>query len=71
MAIVGGKLRRIPPQGPLREVVAALPAALGERIAPLLRELPVDGAAANRLATQLTAVISKYRAQTLPAQRQP
>ena len=25
--MVGGKLRRIPPQGALREVVAALPAA--------------------------------------------
>ena len=38
---------------------------------PLLRELPQNGEAANRLATQLTAVISSYRQQVLLNGRQP
>jgi hypothetical protein len=40
-------------------------------LAPLLRGLPADGESANRLATQLTAVIASYRQQVLLKGRQP
>ena len=71
VAIVGGKLVRIPPRGPISETLAALPPALSERLAPLLRDLPADGESANELATQLTAVIASYRQQVLLKGRQP
>jgi len=71
VALVGGKLVRIPPRGPISETLAALPPALSERLAPLLRDLPADGESANELATQLTAVIASYRQQVLLKGRQP
>jgi hypothetical protein len=71
VAIVGGKLLRIPPRGPITETLAALPPALRDRLAPLLRDLPQNGEAANRLATQLTAAIAGFRQQQLSRGRQP
>lgn len=71
VAVVGGKILKVPPRGPVSQSLAALPAALRNRLAPLLKELPRDGEGANHLATALAAVISSYRDQQLSQQRQP
>jgi hypothetical protein len=68
---LGKTLKRVPPRGPLKETLEALPADLQVRLSPLLRQLPENGEAVNRLTTQLSAVISGYRQEKLLQQRQP
>jgi len=60
---LGKTLKRVPPRGPVTETLASLPPELERRLSPLLRELPQDTEAANKLAGQLAGVIASYRAE--------
>jgi hypothetical protein len=71
VAVVGGKLVRIPPRGPISETLASLPGGLSERVAPLLRDLPNTGAGINALAVQLTKAVVSYRDTNLSRSSQP
>jgi hypothetical protein len=71
VAIVGGKAVPIPPRGPVREILSALPPALAEQLAPLVKTYPPDAEAANSVVERLTSVITRYVQEQLSQHQQP
>ncbi|WP_441268293.1 hypothetical protein AB7G19_26220 [Bradyrhizobium sp. 215_C5_N1_1] len=65
VAIIGGHLVRIPPHGPLNELMAALPEALRNELTPLIEDAHFrEPADVRDFRRRVTSVISSYSRRT-------
>jgi len=62
--ILGGRRHPVPPWGPLRELLAALPHELREELVAVIGRAPLDGpAAAQAFGSQIRGIVARYQQQ--------
>jgi hypothetical protein len=65
VAIIGGHLVRIPPRGPLKEILAALPDTLRDELTPVIREAQfTDPAGARAFRRRVASAVANYSRRT-------
>ena len=62
--VLGGRRHPVPPWGPLRELLAALPHELREELVAVIGRAPLDGpAAAQAFGSQIRGIVARYQQQ--------
>jgi hypothetical protein len=71
LVLINGQLKPVPPRGPVTEILAALPPALAERVAPLVKDYPASAEAAEGLVERLNVEIGGFVRGQLARQQMP